>query len=329
MAGGYGNNWKDILEFRKAVAGAATVRVQATLRHDTEPGYDYITLRRRTAAAPDFEAVSSGQSLAWDGIGVVDIGKTFNYTAAERIGGTDIAVAFVFESDVAFSDEDCYWPTAGAAVVDDITVTLDDGAVTVWSEDFEDDDLGPDWQATPNVGVGNFARVWHNLGDLDPCASNYTNQVAFIDDSLVVPGVPTILGMPGNDYGPGGYIVNNNGGLLGPGHHLANEVLSPVMPLPGAGNHGLTLAFDAYVLTKLLIRTTGAGHLRHLERALDRRGRHLRGPVAGPEQPALRRTGIPPPGRQGGRPAGAGRDRGPDPSRARMSWAGRSVSAKA
>ena len=248
VAGGYGNNWNDILEFRKTVAGAATVRVQASLRYDTEPAYDYITLRRRTAPAPNFEPIYTGQSLAWDGIGTISVDHTFTYTAAELLGGTDIAVAFVFNADGAFSDEDCFWPTAGAAVVDDITVTLNDGAVTTWHEDFEDNDLGPDWRATPNVGVGDFARVWHNLGDLDACATNYTNQVAFIDDGYVVPGLPHILGLPGNDYGPFGYIVNNTGGLLGPtsGGHLQNEIRSPVMSLP-AGQQGLTLAFDVYV----------------------------------------------------------------------------------
>jgi hypothetical protein len=96
---------------------------------------------------------------------------------------------------------------------------------TPYTENFEDGLLGPDWVATPNVGVGDFARVWGLLGDSDDCASNYSKLVAFIDDGLVVPGTGGTVGGPGNDYGPpGGYIVNNTGGLLG-----------SVVPHPGFG----------------------------------------------------------------------------------------------
>ncbi len=68
-AGGYGNNSRDVLEFRRTVTAAAhTVRVQALLRYDSEPAYDFTTLQRRTAGQPDFEPVAvSGQS--WDGAG--------------------------------------------------------------------------------------------------------------------------------------------------------------------------------------------------------------------------------------------------------------------
>lgn len=248
-SGGYGNNWHDVLEFRKPVAGAATVRVQAKLRYDTEPGYDFLSLKRRTANAPDFESVAGGQGQAWDGQGTVVVDRVFTYTNAELVGGTDIAIAFIFDSESGWSDEDCYWPTAGAAAVDDITVTVDDGNVTVYHKDFEDGQVGPDWNLAPDrVGVGDFARVWTRLGDLDPCVGNPTNQVAFLDDGLVVPGTGGTVGMAGNDYGtPEGWTVNGTGGMLGHGHDLRNVVESPVMTLPGGDIDGVTLSFDVYV----------------------------------------------------------------------------------
>ncbi len=243
--GGYNNNWRDILEFRKTVGAVpAIVRVRANLQYDTEPAYDFTTLQRRTAQNPNFEAVAGGQGLSWDGAGTTAVDYTFNYSPSELIQGTDIALAFIFDSDGAWSDGDCSWPTDGAARLDDIIVTLNG---VDFAEDFEDGLLGPDWAATPNQGVGDFARVWQKLGDLDDCASNYSKMVAFIDDGLVVPGTGGWVGRPGMDYGPpGGWVVNPVGGMLGPLFHIANVITSPVMDWPAPAMGGLTFAFDVY-----------------------------------------------------------------------------------
>jgi hypothetical protein len=236
--GGYGNNWYDVLEFRKPVAGAATVRVQGKLRYDTEPTYDYVYLQRRTAAHPDFEPVAGGQGLAWDGQGNVVFDYTFTYPASERVDGTDIAVALVFDSDPAWSDADCLWPTDGAAMVDDLVVTVTSGGTETFVEDFEDGVIGPDWRLVPNQGVGDFARVWTGLCDEDPCAGNSSQQVAFIDfypELVVVPPPPSGCG-----------IVTITGGFLGWPNHMRNDVLSPVMAMPGGDVDGLRFAFDVY-----------------------------------------------------------------------------------
>jgi hypothetical protein len=242
--GGYGNDWFDILEFRKTVGAAATVRVRADLVYDVEPGYDFVHLQRRTSAHPQFEPVTGGQGRSWDYIGTAAVDYTFTYTPAELLDGTDIAVAFVFDSDGAWSDADCLWPTGGAARIDNIIVTVNGAS---YAENFEDGSVGPDWMFTPRDGVGNFGRIWSLLGDADDCASNYSKVLAFIDDGLVVPGTGGTVGGPGNDYGPpGGYILNNTGGLLGPSYHLENTVYSPVMTWPDPAKRGMSLAFDVY-----------------------------------------------------------------------------------
>jgi hypothetical protein len=236
--GGYGNGWHDVLEFRQTVAGPATVRVQATLRFDTEPGYDYVKLQRRTAAAPDLEPVSSGQGLVWDDRGTATVDYTFSYSATELLDGSQVAVAFVVDSDGAWSDEDCEFPTAGAAILDDVVVTVSDGATRVWTEDFEDGSVAPEWSAVVAPGVGDYARVWQGLCDEDPCLDNPTNQVAFLDNdpaTWVVPPPPDGCGM-----------VNNTGGQLGPEHHLDNVIISPVLTLPGGELDGLLLSLDVY-----------------------------------------------------------------------------------
>lgn len=244
VAGGYNNSWNDILEFRKTIGAAATVRVQADLVYDSEPGYDFTTLQRRTAANPFFEPITGGQGQSWDGVGTEAVDYTFTYTPAELYEGTDIAVAFIFAADGAWSDGDCLYPTNGAARLDNIIVTVNG---TPYTENFEDNLLGPDWVATPNVGVGDFARVWGLLGDADDCASNFSKLVAFIDDGVVVPGTGGTVGGPGNDYGPpGGYIVNNTGGLLDPSYHIQASVYSPIMTWPDPAKGGMSFAFDVY-----------------------------------------------------------------------------------
>jgi len=247
-AGGYSNDWYSVLEFRKTVEPVATtVRVQASLQYDCEPGYDYLRLQRRTAAAPDFEAVAGGQGLAWDGAGVVAVDYTFTWSPDELLGGTDIALAFVFDSDGAWSDGDCLYPSDGAARVDDVTVTVNGAAFT---EDFEDGSPGPDWRFTPNLGRGDFARVWGRLDDRADCAANYSKVLAFLDDGLVVPGTGGTVGNPGFDYAtPEGWTLNYRGGRWPPSYpynRLENLVLSPVMTLPAGQASGVTFAFDVY-----------------------------------------------------------------------------------
>ncbi|MBK7772127.1 MAG: hypothetical protein IPI48_16810 [bacterium] len=78
-AGGYGNDWYDILEFRKAVPGAAIVRVQADLQFDTEPGYDHVRLQRRTQLDQAFEPIVGGQGQEWDGAGITTVDYTFSH----------------------------------------------------------------------------------------------------------------------------------------------------------------------------------------------------------------------------------------------------------
>ena len=238
VAGGYGNLWYDILEFRKTVPGSATVRLQGVLRYDTEPGYDYVTLQRRTTAQPYFEPVSGGQGLSWDGAGTTPVDYTFAYSAAERYAGTDIAIAFIVRTDGAWSDVDCEWPTAGAAIVDDLVVTVTSGNTTVYAEDFEDGSLGPDWAASPNdAGVGDYARVWTRLCDADPCNGNTSKQVGFLETDRSL--------WPSPNPDPCA-IVNNIGTARGMSYRLNNAIYSPVIPLPGGANDGLTLAFDTY-----------------------------------------------------------------------------------
>jgi hypothetical protein len=240
-AGGYGNNWNELLEWRGAVANntlSCTVDVTANLQHDTEPGYDYTILSCEKFDQPLVNIVS------WDGAGVVAVAESFSYAPGDYMGAgaNEVVVLFRVTSDGGWSDADCSWPTAGACQLDDVAITLTNG--TGYSHDFEDGTLG-DFTVRFPVGVGNFAKIWSGLEDFDPCRTNYSNQVAFIDDGLVVPGTG---GTPCVNwcYGPSGFIVNTTGGVAGPDAHLFVAVESPVLTWVDNTHNGADLWFDAY-----------------------------------------------------------------------------------
>lgn len=245
VAGGYGNSWHQLLSYRTTVAdpsAGATVVVTATLQHDTEPGYDYTRLSAKIQGNLGFTDIQS-----WDGQGTVAVSNGINYLPSEFVDGTDVYVLFRVQSDGGWSDSDCSWPTAGACQIDDITVTTSQSgrADIVHFTDFQDNTFGPWFQDFPQ-GVGDFAQRWPNLHDIDPCGTNSSYQVAFIDDGIVVPetgGTRCINWC----YGPGGYIVNPNGGLAGPASHIENYVVSPPMLWPDATKDGALFSFDVYV----------------------------------------------------------------------------------
>jgi hypothetical protein len=241
--GGYGNNWNDLLEWRQAVTSnglSTTLGITATANIYSEPGYDGTTL-----AAEKFD-VGFVSINYWDGISAgLAISETVTYLPGEYMGGgaNEVVLVWQFQSDGGWSDEDCSFPTSGAIQLDDVTITSDNGAGTGGVVDFESG-LAPFAIRFP-VGVGDYAKIWTNLEDEDPCATNYSRQVAFIDDGLVVPGTG---GTPCQDwcYGPNGFIVNTTGGLAGPASHLHNSIVSPAMAWADPTHRGAQLTFGVY-----------------------------------------------------------------------------------
>ena len=236
--GGYGNLYNEVLEWRGAVTdinATCLVNVTALANHNVEPGYDACYLSFLT---------SGGQVDAWFGDGQstgVSLAEAFTYQPGDYVDG-EVVVQFRVTSDEGWSDEDCSYPSDGAMQLDDVVITLDNGTGT--SHDFEDGTLGP-FTTMDLPGVGNFAKIWTGLGDLDPCLDNFTPQVAFIDDGIVVPGTGGSVCINWC-YGPGGYIVSTTGGLLGSGASFVNAVESPPMAWPDPSHDSALLSFDAY-----------------------------------------------------------------------------------
>lgn len=251
--GGYGNSWKEFLQWRGSVADPlqpCTVDISALISHDTEPGYDYAYISVIQAGVTNDIWTRDGTALAT----LTNLQTTYLATDYEGPNHDEVVIQFRFTSDGGWSDEDCSWPTAGAVRVDDVQITLSNG--TGYSHDFEDGTLG-DFEVLPASGVGDFAKIWTGLQvPLGFDNGNHSPMVAFIDDGLVVPGTG------GTEcitwcYGPDGYIVNNTGGLAGLGGHIHNAIMSPVMAWPGAGYEGADFTFDAWRDEPLLTDSAG------------------------------------------------------------------------
>ncbi|MBN1163586.1 MAG: T9SS type A sorting domain-containing protein [Candidatus Krumholzibacteriota bacterium] len=113
-----------------------------------------------------------------------------------------------FKSDGGWNDQDGLWDTDGACLLDDITISDQNGIYD--HEDFESAAAGDKrcgiWNADlGQVPYGIYSGLHSNLIDLDPCANNYGTQIVFfIGSAYPAPSYPN----PGMFttpfcYGPG------------------------------------------------------------------------------------------------------------------------------
>ncbi|PID81600.1 hypothetical protein CSB20_02095 [bacterium DOLZORAL124_64_63] len=243
--GGYGNGWVDVLQYSYAVADPSapcTVTVTGVASSNTEPGYDYVYFRFETA-----DGLQDGTE-PWDGVHDAEaFTASFDYNPSQYVGenADEIRFQFDFRSDSGYSDQDCLYTSDGGVRIDDVNITISNGGLD-YTENFDDGELG-DWNIVTPPSVGDFAQLWQNLADKDPCFSNYSAQVGFINTGEQVPGVD---GSPCVNwcYGPGGYIVNTTGGAsLDPNAYLHNAVESPVLDWPADPAYiGCAFTFGVY-----------------------------------------------------------------------------------
>jgi hypothetical protein len=245
-AEGYGHRWDSSLEWYGTVADpSSSVDVWIYGAYNVsilDYGYDYLQLQAETSTGWSTIQTYDGEILHQF------FDETFTLWPGDFIDG-QVRLRFRFWSDGAWNDEDCILDSAGGAQLDKITVKFQqDGAGFTQIGEVETCQPGSTLQwaiADPPTPVGNFGQVWAGLADLDPCVDNTSPQIAFIDDGLVVPGTGGTSCITWC-YGPGGYIVNPEGGLAGPDDHIDCMVVSPVIDLPGPDYDGLKLGFDVY-----------------------------------------------------------------------------------
>ena len=244
---GYGDNWYQNLDWYGVVPNTAqdvTVRIQAVISYDIEPGEEFLRLMVNNS-----EYMETLQSYTFSATAtIVDISTTVtpDYFVGQQ--SDQIHLRWNFSSDGAWSDEDCRWATAGAAQLDLIQVSFDqgDGPVQIGTTETSEPGDALQWQPALPRGPGDFSKVWPQLDDADPSTQNNSPQFAFIDDGQVVPGTGGFL-CTTHCYGPGGFIVNPIGGMSELYTSINNEIWSPVIGVPQGDWNAAIFSFDQYV----------------------------------------------------------------------------------
>ncbi len=230
---GYGNNWVQCFESKTfSLSGLA---LSYTISWDIEPGDDYAFLEMLDSTGAWVALPVYYNDGYYDGTGLLDECFEIDFEGETRF-------RFGFVSDGAWSDEDGFWPTDGALLLDNILLRNANGD-TLSFEDFESEPAGAKatldghWMATTKQPFGNFAALHDGNALLqeDPCASVSSSVWGFLDDPA------------GTNYTCGGWPLQ--GAVpYGPdanGFYINNEIWSPWVPITGSGSD-MRLTFRAY-----------------------------------------------------------------------------------
>jgi hypothetical protein len=243
---GYGNNFREYLDWYGIVPnpfGSTSVTVTARLNYDTEPGWDFLHLEVERAGGMSEVQSWTGSNKSGGVFVPVDVEETFSVGISDYVGPdqNQVHLRWSFDSDGAYSDEDCLYPSDGAAQIDNLGVAFDG---ELWSYDDFEPGNWVNWHVAFPVGVGDFSWTFPYLEEIDDCTADFTPQWAFIDNGLIVPTGGYLCTTW--CYGPDGYVVNPEGGMAGPSFHLQNDVWSPPIAWPEGGYDAAILGFNVY-----------------------------------------------------------------------------------
>jgi hypothetical protein len=247
---GYGPNLDEWLEWTGTVADPALpteVHLTAILNYDTEPGYDYLYLEVAGAAGYVSIDFYNGTNKNAGVFVPVNADHVFTVAPADYLGdsGDEIRLRWRFRSDGGFNDQDCTWPTVGAAQIDNITISFDQGGGPI-QQTYDDFESGSpvNWFASRINNCG-YAKIWPRLMDAGLCdPANNTPQLAFIDDGTQCDDAPSF----GTDitYGPDGMVVEDSGIPYFRGS--PGEFWSPTLELPDILVYeSVRVEFDVYL----------------------------------------------------------------------------------
>lgn len=289
-APGYGNNADDWLDWRIQTnpTVSTTVDISFDYNLDTEANYDFFIVEYDSAGVMRTLASFTGNTRDVDG----------NWTTPGHYEGTLLYTPLMYNnfevhlrlrvvSDSGWSDEDGLFPSDGAVQVDNILVRFNGIPVTAFGDGLATmEDLGggeydtEGWQALPSNFVGDFARVWPQVLAIDPCRSEPTPQVGFVDDgSSPNNSLEKTSGSVSSTwtYGvEGGWVVNYEGGLTNGVNAMTNEVWSPEIlwddPSSGLDDGIQGGAFLEYQVWQHLPLLNGIFHVWHVRSFPDELG---------------------------------------------------------
>ncbi len=227
---GYRNNWDQFWETIACIPVApGGLFVAFDAKFDCEPGHDSVTLEYTTDCTGTFGwTVIDGP---WDGnIPLAAYGGLY-----ATVPPGFAKVRLHFHSDGGGSDEDGLYPSNGGAHFDNLVA----GGLAL--ETFEGVAPGalasPDWFAGASPGYGQYMSLFPGVSQIqqDACSNNLTCMWAAILGST---NTYACGGLPGQRAVPQGNAF---------GSYLANEVWSPLIPLPVVPlGSGVRLSFSVY-----------------------------------------------------------------------------------
>jgi hypothetical protein len=175
---GYGNYWAQRFE---SVAFPATgnVHVNYLIKYDVEINYDFAYVEYLSKS----NLWQTLTSYTGNGSELATL-----IVPADSLAGS-VRVRFNFLSDGAFSDEDGYWPSNGAAIID--SLTLSDSMGLMDFQDFEAEVVGAlstadgHWSASTYPAFGDYAGLFDGSTVLqeDSFVVNNTHLWGFFDGS--------------------------------------------------------------------------------------------------------------------------------------------------
>ncbi len=211
---GYGNSWDQRFTSVELPWSGGDVNVSFTIRYDCEPTYDFVRLEYQSGESPWMVlAEFTGSGLTGHNAVIPDgaLAATFR-------------LRFRFTSDAVYSDEDGFYNSIGAYVLDNLSVSDNGGIIN--SQNFEAEPSGVPatqdgtWNASPSPTYGVHAALMNGAGVLqeDPETTNVTQLWGFFENSSY-------------NYACGGHVeqlvVPYAKNVDGEELHFKNAIISP------------------------------------------------------------------------------------------------------
>jgi len=239
---GYGNGWAQSFCTKGCLAVMGDIVFDYLVTWDTEPGYDSANIEWDNCDDNWIVWPEPGSSGCYCSVHFEGVGEDSLITIVfpDSLHDGQARIRFNFFSDGAWSDEDGFWDTDGAIILDSLVVSDASGTLLPY-EDFESYPVGTttvnDWEHRNQPGFGDFAGLFPGMEFVqeDRCSRNISCAWAFFNgspDNYACGGFPGQLAMP---FGTGRQWND----------FLNNEIYSPWMQLVGSGTE-MYLEFDTY-----------------------------------------------------------------------------------
>ena len=184
---GYGDNWKQyaIVDLAGVVI-QTSLAVQFAYASDFEgEGYDFFEIYLDPVGDGDWHRIHRDDTYGLHPYEEIDLAIAAGGLPAQAWE----SLVFVFESDGSFSDADGFLDTdVGAVWLDNVSISADGDLL--FRSDFEDGLQPAGLRFAIPPGAGDFAALYSNLLQDDPCGVNRSNAWAFFEPAWPSGSIP-------------------------------------------------------------------------------------------------------------------------------------------